>query len=166
MPNYRRFRRAGGTYFFTVVANRRAPILCLEESRLVLRRAIDKTRIRYPFVVVAWVLLPDHLHCIWELPPQSADFSTRWRLIKTQFTRRLSKRHPRPLWQPRFWEHCIRDQGDLNRHIDYIHFNPVKHGLVQEAEEWKYSTYHRFVEEGFYHAKRTLPDVVDIPHAE
>ena len=144
MPEYRRLWIPGGTFFFTVVTHKRMPILCHEEWRAALRKAITDTRINYPFETIAWVLLPNHLHCIWKLPEGDSDYSTRWRLIKARFSRTFDallespsgpnasrERHAeRHLWQRRFWEHGIRDQDDFNRHIDYVHFNPVKHGLV------------------------------------
>ncbi|MBI5868444.1 MAG: transposase [candidate division Zixibacteria bacterium] len=168
MPDYRRLRNPGGTYFFTVVTHKRIPILINLDARAALRVAIEKTRTRYPFVVVAAVLLPDHLHCIWELPNGDSDFSTRWRLIKTRFTYTLGKislcSGP-PYWQNRFWEHCIRDEADLNRHIQYIHLNPVKHGLVTNPEDWRYSTYNQWLRNGYPDAARTLlrDADVDIP---
>jgi putative transposase len=128
------------------------PILCTCDARQALHAAIEKTRARYPFGVVAWILLPDHMHCIWELPEGDSDFSTRWRLIKTRFTYALSASTQElspPFWQKRFWEHRIRDETDLNRHIQYIHLNPVKHGLAEKPEDWPFSTYERFLYSGF-----------------
>jgi len=162
MPEYRRLWIPGGTFFFTVVTYKRRPILCRDESRAALRKAITDTRINYPFETIAWVLLPNHLHCIWKLPEGDSDYSTRWRLIKARFSRTFDaplespsgpnasrERHAeRHIWQRRFWEHGIRNQDDLNRHIDYVHFNPVKHGLVEEPEQWPYSTYHGWVKVG------------------
>ena len=129
-----------------------------------LRQAILDTRCERPFRILAQVLLPDHLHTVWELPPGDDDFSTRWRLIKTRVTRSLRgrridvphpnvsrrRRHQHGLWQPRFWEHVVRDEDDLARHVDYIHWNPVKHGLVGRVRDWPYSTFHRFVRLGMY----------------
>jgi putative transposase len=116
----------------------------------------------YPFEVDAMVILPDHLHCIWILPDDDSDFSVRWRLVKSAFTRnrpmssagvisdsRLKKKE-RGIWQRRFWEHMIRDEADLNRHRDYVHYNPVKHGLAASPKEWPYSSFKRFVKEGLY----------------
>jgi putative transposase len=151
MPNYRRLRNPGGTYFFTVVTHRRIPILCRSDARTALRFALDRTRIRYPFQSIAWILLPDHLHCVWELPEGDSDFSTRWRLIKRRFTHILSDKAEHlkpPYWQKRFWEHCIRGQADLNQHIQYIHLNAVKHGFVATPEDWPYSTYKTFLTSG------------------
>ncbi len=158
MPHYRRVYIPGSWYFFTVVTFERRPILTTPSSPKSLQTAIDTTRTRYPFTTVAWVLLPNHLHCIWQLPERDADFSTRWRLIKTYFTREYLRgsgvthqevtpsraRHgEKAVWQRRFWEHCIRDDEDLRRHINYIHYNPVKHGLVTEALDWRLSSIHR-----------------------
>jgi putative transposase len=175
MIDLRRYYIEGGTYFFTVVANHRREILCEPDLRLALRHAIDHVRTRHPFEIVAWVLLPEHLHCIWTLPDGDADFSTRWRLLKKsvsfQMKTKLDTRSDRSpneikkqesgLWQHRFWEHAIRDETDLARHFDYIHFNPIKHGLVTHPADWKWSTYHRYVKMGIYNDKR-LPMDEDI----
>ncbi len=162
MSNYRRAQIAGGTFFFTVVSYRRQPILCDDAVRAALRDAIRAVQGAKPFSVDAWVLLPDHLHCIWTLPPGDGDFSSRWSLIKSAVSRAIgaqyrrdewkndSKRKHREstIWQRRFWEHCIRDEDDLQRHMDYLHFNPVKHGLVKAVADWPYSTFHRLMAEG------------------
>ena len=158
MPNYIR-ARDGSTYFFTVVTHERKPILCQEESFSSLR----EVKTSRPFKIKAWVLLPDHLHCMWELPPGDFDYSVRWALIKKEFTKRMkgrlepgrpsaSRRRKREgaLWQRRFWEHRIRDEKDYETHCDYIHYNPVKHGLVTRAKDWEFSTFHRFLKEGVY----------------
>ena len=162
MPNYRRVRE-GDTYFFTLVTFARQPILCLEESRRLLRQAIDGVRQVHPFAVEAWVLLPEHMHCIWRLPEEDRDYSRRWGLIKSAFTKGVkgwlttpaanASRHKHregTVWQRRFWEHMIRDDRDLARHCDYIHYNPVKHGLVVAPREWPFSTFHRAVRAGVY----------------
>lgn len=164
MSRYRRATTAGSSYFFTVVAYRRQPILCHETIRNALRNAIEAVRISRPFVIDAWVLLPDHLHCVWTLPESDADFSTRWAIIKRAvslackdsfyrddlLTASKLKHRESTIWQRRFWEHQIRDENDFERHVDYIHFNPVKHGHVQHAVDWPYSTFHRYVREGLY----------------
>jgi len=162
MPNYRRARIAGGTYFFTVVTHHRLPLLAPASAVSVLRDSLAAVMARHPFTVDAMVILPDHLHCIWTLPHGDDDFSTRWRLVKTGFSHayRRSQREqifPTPLgkgdgspWQERFWEHLIRDEADFNAHCDYIHYNPVKHGLVQSPGEWHHSTFHLFVQKGSY----------------
>lgn len=164
MSRYRRASAAGSSYFFTVVAYRRQPILCDETIRDALRAAIEMVRVARPFVIDAWVLLPDHLHCVWTLPEGDADFSTRWMLIKravslvcreeyrrTDWVTASKRKHREStLWQRRFWEHQIRDENDFARHADYIHFNPVKHGHAQRAGDWPYSTFHRYVRDGIY----------------
>ncbi len=166
MPDYRRSRLRGGTFFFTVVTYRRRRILTDPFCRDALRDSISEARRIQPFAIDAWVLLPDHLHCIWTLPSTDNNFSKRWGLIKAGFTKRLpdSIKKPRTtgpsrigrresvVWQRRFWEHQIRNTADLRRHLDYIHYNPVKHGLVANAREWPFSTFHRYVKEGFYSA--------------
>jgi putative transposase len=160
MPNYRRAWIPGGTYFFTVnlLRRRKNPLLVLHIDAL--RRAVIKVRRRHPFNVHGWVVLPDHLHCILELPAGDADFALRWRLIKRGFSKALprverrsdirERRGERGIWQRRFWEHVIRDDADYASHMDYIHANPVKHGLVERVRDWPYSTFHRLVERGVY----------------
>lgn len=164
MTHYRRHTLAGGTYFFTQVTHQRHPWLCREIARLTLRTAITHVRQNYPFAIDAIVLLPNHLHCIWTLPEADSDYATRWRLIKTYVTRHASqelrlkvklsdsrcKRGESNLWQRRFWEHWIRDEADFVRHCDYIHYNPVRHGLCRTPGEWPYSSFHRFVAQGVY----------------
>ena len=149
MPDYRRNRVPGGTYFFTLVTARRQPVLCHREVRAALRGAIERVRADRPFCIEAWVLLPDHLHCIWTLPDGDSDYSGRWRLIKLCMCRALAQ--PR-FWQRRFWEHTVRDGADLKAHLDYIHYNPVRHGLCASPGAWPYSTFHRFVRAGMYPA--------------
>ncbi|MBA7674954.1 REP-associated tyrosine transposase [subsurface metagenome] len=164
MPNYRRAKFEGGYYFFTVVTYQRRKLFTAEFARECLRQAIDKTRSERPFEVVAFCLLPEHLHCIWKLPENDADFSMRWASIKGLLSREYRRRMDRQgrispsrerkgevtIWQRRFWEHQIRDEDDLQRHVDYIHYNPIKHGLVKDAQDWPWSTYHRYVMQGFY----------------
>lgn len=163
MPNYRRANIAGGTYFFTVNTLRRLPVLTEAPVREALREAIRQTRLTAPFDIDAWVLLPDHLHCIWTLPQGDADFSMRWSRIKRYVSQQCgdtfgignvsasrTMRRESGLWQRRFWEHQIRDEADFARHVEYIHWNPVKHGLVARAVDWPYSTFHRFVRNGVY----------------
>jgi len=159
---YRRARQSGGTFFFTVVTADRRPFLCEHDHPTRLRAAIEKVRAARPFAIDALVMLPDHLHCIWTLPGDDADFSTRWMLIKGEFSRGFHApdarspgrpaRRERAVWQSRFWEHCIRDEDDLSRHVDYVHFNPVKHGYVPRAEDWAFSSIHRYVRIGVYSA--------------
>ncbi|HEY5602579.1 MAG TPA: transposase [Gammaproteobacteria bacterium] len=164
MPQYRRSKIPGTAYFFTVVTHHRQPLLTEPKSRLSLRQTIMEVRFSHPFKVDAWVLLPDHMHCIWTLPENDHDFSKRWGLIKAGFTKKVgrlfyreelasdSRRDHREatIWQRRFWEHQIRDETDYQRHMDYIHFNPVKHGLVKQVKDWPYSTFHKYVANGLY----------------
>jgi putative transposase len=156
MSRYRRLKAEGGTFFFTVtLADRSSDLLVREVDRLrAVYRSIGQ---RFPFQTVAICILPDHLHAIWSLPDNDADFSTRWSLIKSGFSRglpapprSLSKvaKREKGIWQRRYWEHAIRNDDDLARHIDYIHFNPVKHGLVQCVVDWPHSSFHRYVERG------------------
>jgi len=154
---YRRARIAGGTYFFTVnLADRRSRLLVERVDDL-----CDSVRIvrqRHPFDIIAWVALPDHLHAIWTLPSDDGDFSMRWSLIKAGFSRRIERcetvrrtraaKRERGIWQRRFWEHLIRGERDLRRHIEYVHYNPVKHGHVTHAREWQYSSIHRYIKRG------------------
>ena len=163
MPDYRRAHVPGGTYFFTVNTYRRQTFLTDVDVRSALREAIGTLRLTHPFVIEAWVLLPDHMHALWTLPPGDEDFSYRWRVIKRMVTQRCQTRLNRPewmnarrrkrnqstLWQYRFWEHLIRDEADFNRHIDYIHWNPVKHGYVAQVSHWPYSSFHRYVKQGW-----------------
>ncbi|HLQ85883.1 MAG TPA: transposase [Salinisphaeraceae bacterium] len=159
MAHYRRYRHAGGCYFFTVVlANRRNRLLT--DNIKGLRRAFHEVKQAHPFTIEAIVVLPDHLHCIWTLPANDSDFSTRWRQIKSAFSRQVPKverrsasrmkKGERGIWQRRFWEHAIRDDLDYRRHVDYIHYNPVKHGHVRRVGDWPYSSFHRFVRMGIY----------------
>lgn len=154
MPRYRRLWVPGGTYFFTVNLLERRRCLLVERID-VLRDAFRRAHAERPFDMPAWVILPDHLHCIWLLPEGDADIATRWRHIKTLFARaqsdgeRRSRRRvakgERGIWQRRYWEHLIRDDRDLRNHIDYIHFNPVKHGRAERPGDWPHSSFHRFV---------------------
>ncbi len=162
MSNYRRWRVAGGSYFFTVVTHQRRPWLTTPAARRLLRAAFRSERSRRPFRVTAIVLLPDHLHAVWELPPGDADYATRWRRIKTLFTRAWSprdahaaaisesRRKEQAVWQRRFFEHTCRDEADVKRCVDYIHWNPVKHGLVDRVRDWSWSSFHRYVKLGEY----------------
>ena len=159
MPNYRRTRAGGATYFFTVVTYQRRPLLCLDENRSILKDVIAEVANKYPFIVDAWVLLPDHMHCIWTMPGADGDYSIRWALIKREFTKRERmtpesgmRCREKALWQQRFWEHQIRDEGDYKIHMDYIHFNPVKHGLAKSPRDWPHSTFHKCVRQGLYKA--------------
>ncbi|MFN0195473.1 MAG: REP-associated tyrosine transposase [Planctomycetaceae bacterium] len=163
MSKYRR-NRIGRTYFFTVVTYERQQILTTDLGRECLRTAIHTVQRDRPFSIVAIVLLPDHLHSIWELPEGDSDYSTRWRRIKSIFSRhwlkhggnvgeKSSSRHAREeqtIWQRRFFEHTCRDDSDLKRCVDYVHINPLKHGLVERVADWPWSSFHRYVQSGEY----------------
>lgn len=156
---YRRAYQPGGTYFFTVVTCNRRPILTSSQSICRLKQAFTTVRKKHPFIIDAIVILPDHLHTIWHLPEGDADYSTRWNLIKRYFsiardtgriTRSGHRKREKGIWQRRFWEHAIRNHHDWQRHVDYIHFNPVKHGYVNSPSEWKYSSFSIAVRNGRY----------------
>ena len=154
---YRRSDMPGGTYFFTVnLADRKSDVLVRNID--LFREVMGRVKSAHPFAVVAMVVLPEHLHAIWRLPLGDADYPMRWSLIKAGFSRRLvtserirpsreSKRE-RGIWQRRYWEHQIRDESDLARHVDYIHYNPVKHGWVMQPVDWPHSTLHGYIERG------------------
>lgn len=156
MSRYRRSLATGGTFFFTVnLADRNSRLLVDEIERL--RHSFDLARRRYPFKMLAYCILPDHLHAIWRLPDDDVRFGLRWGIIKRAFSKELpagersdSKiaKREKGIWQRRFWEHQIRDDVDLQRHVDYVHFNPVKHGLVPRVADWPYSSFHGFVDRG------------------
>ena len=157
MRSYPRAFIPGGTFFFTVnLADRSQTHLTDHVDEL--RETIRKVRDRHPFHIDAMVILPDHLHAIWTLPPGDTDYPARWALIKAGFSRSLPKverisesragKGERGIWQRRYWEHQIRDETDYARHVDYIHYNPVKHGHAQAPLDWPYSSLHRFVREG------------------
>jgi len=162
-----RYRRAfvpGGSYFFTLVTHRRRPIFNTPETVEVLRNAFRTVRSKRPFRMDAMVVLPDHLHCIWVLPPDDGDFAIRWRLIKTWFTRHCdpnlravpdrarARKGEQALWQHRYWERLLRDEADFIQHVEYIHYNPVKHGYVAAPRDWPFSSFRRHVEAGIYPA--------------
>ena len=148
MPNYRRMRVDGGCWFFTVnLQDRRQTLLADHIDKL--RDAVAKVQHKRPFTIDVFVVLPDHLHTIWTLPPDDDDFSTRWRLIKTLFVRALPKQEGL-VWQPRFWEHMIRDQRDYENHVNYCYINPMKHGWVSRVVDWPYSSFHRDVRAGIF----------------
>ncbi len=158
MVAYRRNRVAGATYFFTVTLRNRQSHVLVERIEE-LRSAVRTVRRERPFRIDAFVVLPDHLHAVWSLPADDSDYAGRWRLIKSRFTHTLRKAGSRfsrngkgehDLWQRRFWEHTIRDAEDFRRHVEYIHFNPVKHGWAPQVRDWPYSTFHRWVRQGIY----------------
>jgi putative transposase len=154
---YRRAKAVGGTYFFTVnLADRSGDTLVKHVAEL--RTIFEQVKHAHPFSLVAMVVLPEHLHAIWRLPPGDADYPMRWSLIKSGFSRRIGKgeeidatrqrKRERGIWQRRYWEHQIRDEADLARHVDYIHYNPVKHGWVTRVGDWPHSTFHEYVRRG------------------
>ena len=159
---YRRVLAPGGSFFFTLVTHLRRPILASEEEISALREAFRAVKATRPFEIDAIVVLPDHLHCIWTLPPEDPDYATRWRLVKTHFSKHAPSsvrgpldpsrqvRREQAVWQHRYWEHMIRDESDFIRHMDYIHWNPVKHGYVTSPEQWPHSSYHRYAATDIY----------------
>ena len=160
MTNYRRAYSAGATYFFTVNLAKRQHNTLLIEHIDALRSAFRDVKKSRPFTIDAIVILPEHLHCLWTLPPDDTDYSTRWNLLKGHFSRAIKtgeyrsnsriKRRERGIWQRRFWEHMIRDENDFQQHIDYIHWNPVKHHWVENVVDWQYSSFHKFIKLGHY----------------
>ena len=166
MKDVRRYYISGACYFFTVVTYQRRPLFCspIEINRL--REAFKYTMQKYPFHVQGIVILPDHLHCLWRLPHGDANFSIRWRTIKHRFSistaAKANYRREKEVWQRRFWDHVIRDESDWQRHLDYIHYNPVKHGYVNKALDWPYSSFRRYVSKELYQPDwgSILPDSI------
>ncbi len=163
--DYRRFYQSGARYFFTVVTENRSPLLIDHIDRL--RASFRLCLARHPFEIEAMVVLPDHLHTLWRLPDGDVDFSTRWMVIKRHFSTGFdsinvnpskARKREKGIWQRRFWEHLIRDEGDWRRHVDYIHYNPVKHGLADRPEEWAYSSMKQAIRKGWYAPGEELPD--------
>lgn len=160
MTDYRRFYIPGSTWFFTVALAERRHNRLLVERIDALRSAFRHVLRRKPFRLDAVVVLPEHLQCLWTLPANDGDYSTRWSLLKGHFSRAMPagetispsrrKRRERGGWQRRFWAHLIIGQDDYNAHFDYIHWNPVKHGYVRAVADWPYSSFHRHVALGIY----------------
>jgi putative transposase len=164
MPDYRRIFIEGGTYAFTVVTHHRQPLFLDSTNLDILFTAIQKTQQLYPFDQIAYCILPDHIHCIWTLPIGDSNYPIRWKLIKSKFSKLYQdtyglcqssiksriKRGEVAIWQRRFWEHTIKDDDDLYNHINYIHYNPIKHGYVDNPIEWKWSSYSKFEMDGYY----------------
>jgi putative transposase len=164
MPDFRRFFVEGGTYFFTVVTAARMPFFHDPWAPYFLGQAMRQVRDKQPFETLAIVLLPDHLHALWTLPQGDKDYSQRWQAIKAHFTSQWLElggheasvslgyhaQRRRGVWQARFIEHTIRDEDDLYAHADYLHYNPVKHGVVACPKDWAWSSFHRFVRKGHY----------------
>jgi putative transposase len=174
MPSYLRWFQPGGTFFFTVVTYERWPLFRDESARALLGSIMRSVAREVPFQTRAIVLLWDHVHCVWSLPRGDSDFSLRWQEIKSRFTKtwcqrsgdeqpvsasQHERRH-RGIWQRRFWEHCVRDESDLEKICDYVHYNPVKHGYAERPADWPWSSFHRFVREGHYPPEwgRSLPE--------
>ena len=158
---YRRSLEKGGVYFFTLVTNQRQPILTIENNVQRLRNAFKYEKQKRPFNMEAIVILPDHIHCLWRLPEDDCEYSKRWSAIKRYFsigcesvtaelTKSRKNKREKAVWQRRFWEHTIKNEADWQRHIDYIHYNPVKHGLVSKVKDWPYSSFRKFVMKGYY----------------
>ena len=177
MSKYIRLRREGGLYFFTLVSHGRRPFLTSALARVHLGKALREIQKQFPFDIVAICLLPDHLHCIWRLPEKDDDFPTRWKKIKRDFARSYLRaggvegrrtasqvrKGERAVMQRRYYEHCLRDMEDLRTHFDYIHYNPVKHGLAERAFDWPWSSFHRYVRMGWYETDWGLsPDAPDL----
>jgi putative transposase len=173
---YRRTDVTGASYFFTVVTYRRQPVFTEDRVVEMLEGAIQRVRERRPFVIEAQVVLPDHLHSLWTLPEDDADYPTRWRLIKEAFTRqyvpaygliwhdrRRSGRGERTVWQRRYWEHLIRNDRDFSAHLEYIHLNPVRHGFVSAPRDWPYSTFSKWVANGSYDVAWGASGTVSLP---
>lgn len=160
MRRYIRQRHPGACFFFTVVTHQRRPFLTHPENMALLRKAMGDVKRRYPFTIDGIVIMPDHIHAIWQLPYGDNDYSSRWAQIKRRFSMsvtageklsrsRMAKRE-RGIWQRRFWEHAIRSEEDWRLHMDYIHYNPVKHGYVASPEEWPYSSLDNCIQKGWY----------------
>ena len=158
MVAYRRHWLAGGTYFFTVTLKDRKSRWLVERIDD-LKEAIRSVQLERPFRIDALVVLPEHLHTIWSLPHGDADYAARWQMVKARFSRRLAKssagiscneQGEYNLWQRRYWEHTLRNERDLQQHMDYVYYNPVKHGWVRQVAQWPYSTFHRDVRKGIY----------------
>jgi putative transposase len=177
MADYRRWYQPGGTFFFTLVTYERRRLFEDANARALLGSIMRSISQERPFETVAIVLLWDHLHCLWTLPAGDSDYSRRWSAIKSRFTQEWletggaegrvtdaqSTRRRRGIWQRRFWEHLVRDETDLERCCDYIHFNPVKHGYVTRPLDWPWSSFHRFLSNGDYAPDwgRTQPATID-----
>ncbi len=173
---YRRAKIAGATYFFTVVTDGRRPIFKDATAVAMFDAGLKRIKDRHPFDVDAYVILPDHMHMLWTLPDGDANYSTRWRLIKEAFTKaytRLASPLPQnpsrrskgeqAVWQRRFWEHVIRNDDDFTAHVEYIHYNPVRHELVAAARDWPHSSFSEWVERGAYEPHWGSDDMPELP---
>jgi len=153
MSNYKRVCLPNHSYFFTVVTANRQPLFSKDKNVQLLKSAFRDVQSRKPFKTEAICVLPEHLHCIWTML-DDCNYSIRWQVVKTYFSRQYRFHNPElkriQIWQPRYWEHTIHDQDDFDKHVDYIHYNPVKHGLVNAVGDWPYSTYRKFLSRGYY----------------
>ncbi len=179
MANYRRVKIEGGIYFFTLVTHYRKPIFSVDKAANLFLEAINHVKNFHPFSTLAFCILPDHIHLLWEMPIDDVDYSMRISEIKKRFSKGFIEEFGNPnlpntsqqrrgetgIWQRRFWEHYVRDEEDLNNHIDYIHYNPVKHGLVMRVNQWRGSSFFDFVKQGFYDVNwgQSEPKILD-PH--
>ena len=183
MPEYRRILLPGGTYFFTVITYHRQPLFINQENCRLYRKAVQFISEKYPFEELAYSILPDHIHTIWTLPEHDSDYPIRWRVIKGNFSRWYQelfglvqvnnkshlKRAEAAVWQRRYWEHFIRDDFDYENHMDYIHYNPVKHGLVTRPRDWKWSSFANHVRNGYYEldwGDEITPKFIDSAYGE
>ncbi|NOU22924.1 MAG: transposase [Methyloglobulus sp.] len=176
MTNYRRIHTPGATWFFTVNLAERRNNTLLVENIASLRQSFRHVKQSRPFTINAVVVLPDHLHCLWTLPDGDVDYSIRWNLLKGHFSRTIDKgerisqsrkgKRERGIWQRRFWAHLITDQNDFNKHVDYIHWNPAKHGLVKQVTDWPYSSFHYFVKQGIYPLDWGVSDEIEFDAGE
>jgi len=155
MPNYRRSYQPGGCWFFTVNLQNRRSDLLVQQFKL-LSQSLHHTQTAKPFKMLAWVVLPEHLHTIWRLPATDSDYASRWQLLKLTFSRELHKNtgqstgHQGKIWQRGYWEHLIRNDADFKNHFDYVHRNPLKHQLVRQVQDWPLSSFHHYVKRGIY----------------
>jgi putative transposase len=154
MSDYRRVHLPGGSFFFTVVTHQRRPLFADEQNVRRLREGFRRTMEKHPFEIDAIVILPDHLHAVWRLPEGDGAYSLRWRLIKHYVAAGLfsetNHRGEKSVWQRRFWEHAIRDEADWRSHVDYVHYNPVKHGYVRRPGDWRWSSFEQALRRGWY----------------
>lgn len=169
MSNYKRYYQKGSYYFFTLVTYQRCRIFtnenCIKEFKL----SLHKIKNKYPFTIIAYVILPDHLHFIWKLP-NDEDYSLRWRLIKRDFSMKLNSkknaRNEKFIWQRRFWEHAIRSENELQKYMNYIHYNPVKHGLCDLPSMWAHSSFEYWVNKNLYAKDWSADSIVKLSDFE
>ncbi|MBU1155743.1 MAG: transposase [Proteobacteria bacterium] len=164
---YRRILIPGGTYFFTIVTHSRIPVFSSSRSVDLLRNVFRQVKERHPFVIDAIVILPDHIHCVLTMPDEDLDYPLRIGLIKSDFARRFALAGPKgkadtnPVWQRRYWEHLMRNENDYTKHVEYIHYNPVKHGLVKSPKDWPWSSFNDYVAKGVYDVNWGAGEVIN-----